>query len=155
MKRKKEMKRGTGFKARSHMKRGTTQLKRTTRIKPQSKKMVKRRAGWEKEVDRYFGKKKVAPCQSCGEDLHRLFAKAHHKQLRSQGGGDEPENLVILCPICHIQFIHDGLMSAQTQSAQTRCKIVFESTANATNRKKIQWPPVSLQALQALKERWG
>ena len=29
------------------------------------------------------------------------FLHQHHEVLRSQGGGDEPENLVLLCRSCH------------------------------------------------------
>lgn len=33
-------------------------------------------------------------------------AHVHHRRLRSQGGGDEPSNLLAVCPPCH-RYIHD------------------------------------------------
>jgi len=30
----------------------------------------------------------------------------HHRRMRSQGGGDEPANLLYVCAACH-RFIHD------------------------------------------------
>lgn len=42
-------------------------------------------------------------CQYCGSarELH-----AHHIRYRSQGGGHETSNLVLVCRICH-ELIHD------------------------------------------------
>src|SRR5690606_1590084 len=37
----------------------------------------------------------------------------HHLRFRSQGGGDEPENLTALCVWCHLEAIHGGLLSAE------------------------------------------
>lgn len=31
----------------------------------------------------------------------------HHRRMRSQGGGDEPVNLLHVCGACH-RFIHDN-----------------------------------------------
>lgn len=39
-------------------------------------------------------------CEFCGRDLNNS-AHVHHRKLRSQGGGDEPENLVIVHPEHH------------------------------------------------------
>lgn len=33
-------------------------------------------------------------------------AERHHRKLRSQGGQDSIENLVLLCPHCHKILIH-------------------------------------------------
>jgi 5-methylcytosine-specific restriction endonuclease McrA len=53
-------------------------------------KQVMKRDGWK--------------CQVCGSgrNLH-----VHHKQLRSQQGGDEESNLITLCAGCH-EGLHHG-----------------------------------------------
>ena len=43
-------------------------------------------------------------CQSCGA---RSNLEVHHKEFRSQGGGDSEENLITLCPGCHSR-VHRG-----------------------------------------------
>lgn len=43
-----------------------------------------------KERDRF--------CRGCGQPAHHI----HHIVYRSQGGSDEPENLVWLCNLCHL-----------------------------------------------------
>jgi len=35
---------------------------------------------------------------------------AHHVVYRSQGGGDERENLTAPCAYCHLIAVHGGLM---------------------------------------------
>lgn len=40
-------------------------------------------------------------CERCGADLNATGMEAHHRQLRSQGGGHGLENLLALCPDCH------------------------------------------------------
>jgi hypothetical protein len=37
-------------------------------------------------------------------------AHAHHIAFRSQGGGDEPENQVGLCPFHHLRCVHGGYL---------------------------------------------
>jgi hypothetical protein len=37
----------------------------------------------------------------------------HHIRFRSQGGGDEPENLTSVCAACHLEGIHRGRLRAQ------------------------------------------
>lgn len=39
-------------------------------------------------------------CELCGEAIRRRCQR-HHRKLRSQGGLDDPTNLVILHPGCH------------------------------------------------------
>jgi len=38
-------------------------------------------------------------CEKCGTSNGPF--DVHHKIKRSQGGGDDPENLILLCRICH------------------------------------------------------
>jgi hypothetical protein len=37
-------------------------------------------------------------CQACGSQAH---GAPHHIKTRGAGGGDEPDNLLRLCPTCH------------------------------------------------------
>lgn len=52
-------------------------------------------------------------CQGCGEEapFHDKtgdpFLEVHHLYRRSDGGADDPENVVALCPNCH-QRVHHG-----------------------------------------------
>jgi 5-methylcytosine-specific restriction endonuclease McrA len=39
-------------------------------------------------------------CQVCGS-MQQL--QVHHLKFRSQSGGDEEQNLITLCPECHVQ----------------------------------------------------
>lgn len=45
--------------------------------------------------------------EPCDFDCGRLGTDAHHKTFRSQGGNDEPGNLLWLCRYCH-DGIHNG-----------------------------------------------
>jgi hypothetical protein len=45
-------------------------------------------------------------CQVPG--CSRPATHAHHVELRSHGGGDEPENLVAVCTFHHLRCIHGG-----------------------------------------------
>jgi hypothetical protein len=40
-------------------------------------------------------------CERCGTNLNKTGLEAHHRKLRSQGGGHGMENLLALCPECH------------------------------------------------------
>ncbi len=47
---------------------------------------------------RGFGEQDLIMCDSCHKERGN---DVHHIQFRSQGGADEPENLIILCRLCH------------------------------------------------------
>jgi hypothetical protein len=40
----------------------------------------------------------------------RANLEVHHVQLRSEGGGDEPDNCVTLCRFHHHRGVHDDLL---------------------------------------------
>jgi hypothetical protein len=60
-----------------------------------------RGTGRAKERDGYC-------CQNpeCGR--RSLRVEVHHTVFRSQGGGDELENLLTLCRACHLRLVHTG-----------------------------------------------
>lgn len=64
------------------------------------------KAGWDPTQGRWNGLFKVyiAACQVCGFDD---IVAVHHVTPRKNGGSDEPENLLILCPNHHA-MLHMG-----------------------------------------------
>ncbi len=59
-----------------------------------------------KERDRYT-------CRNpeCGR--RSLRVQAHHIVFRQDGGGDELDNGITLCPVCHLRLVHTGRISVQ------------------------------------------
>lgn len=163
MKRKKPMARGKGLERRTPLERGEARLTRKKPIKRESAKMKRRRDEWGSQLDSYFqgsfgrdgDEGREAPCQSCGCWMVREHAHPHHKVRRGEGGSDEPENLVALCAVCHILFIHDGQIGAQSEASRERCRVVRESPANLLNGQKIGWAGPLLDELKKLHQRWG
>jgi 5-methylcytosine-specific restriction protein A len=64
-------------------------------------------------VKRYALREADGVCQGCGEDAPFIgtdgepFLEVHHLYRRSDGGADDPDNVVALCPNCHRQ-VHYG-----------------------------------------------
>ncbi|WP_224268573.1 HNH endonuclease [Haloprofundus salinisoli] len=66
-------------------------------------------------------------CQGCGEDAPfvdskgKPFLEVHHLYRRSDGGADDPDNVLALCPNCHRRVHHgkDGDEFNQTLIEQT------------------------------------
>ncbi|MCC6621293.1 MAG: DUF222 domain-containing protein [Deltaproteobacteria bacterium] len=54
-------------------------------------------------------------CQSPACD--RRDVGAHHVVFRSQGGGDEEDNLVTLCGRCHVEGVHAGTIDVRGRAA--------------------------------------
>lgn len=44
-------------------------------------------------------------CEVRAEGCWGHASQTHHRKLRSQGGGNEPENLARVCTPCHV-FLH-------------------------------------------------
>lgn len=68
------------------------------------------RAFWETQRAR-LATRSGGRCERCGCDLNAVGMEAHHRKLRSQGGGHEITNLVALCPACH-RRCHDKRLRA-------------------------------------------
>lgn len=49
-------------------------------------------------------------CQICKKNKSGIILEVHHKVFKSNGGSDEPENLVTLCENCHSK-IHNSIIT--------------------------------------------
>ncbi|MGZ3333981.1 MAG: RNA-guided endonuclease IscB [Isosphaeraceae bacterium] len=58
-------------------------------------------------------------CQSGRRSKHSPKLHVHHKVFRSQGGSDEPSNLVTLCATCH-DDLHAGTFNLKVKRSRTR-----------------------------------
>lgn len=64
-------------------------------------------------VKEYARQRADGICQGCGEEAPfrdksgNPFLEVHHLYRRADGGADDPDNVVALCPNCH-QRIHNG-----------------------------------------------
>lgn len=54
---------------------------------------------------------------------HKLGLTPHHLLQRSNGGGDEPENVASLCVDCHIHGVHEGRLRALPPASDIRWEI--------------------------------
>ncbi len=61
-------------------------------------------------------------CGLCGADAANIPMHAHHKQFRSQGGGDSAGNLVRLCIVCH-DAVH-GIPSVYRDHSCETCPVL-------------------------------
>lgn len=61
------------------------------------RKAVGRRAGWR--------------CDMCGCFAPHDFGQAHHRKLRSRGGGDSLANLAWVCGVCHMHIHAEPALS--------------------------------------------
>lgn len=64
-------------------------------------------------------------CRHCRGKSKDKRLRVHHVVFRSQGGTDEPDNLLTLCCTCHDQ-LHDGLIELKQKSRRSRTKHATE-----------------------------
>ncbi len=62
----------------------------------------------------------------------------HHLKFRSQGGGDEPENLASLCVWCHLEGVHGGRLRAEPRPQGVRWTIGRVAPMLVVDRDKIE-----------------
>lgn len=79
-------------------------------------------------------------CGGCGQDLweeHIGFGQGHHILPYSMGGGTTMENLVVLCPSCHVYYdnlamcgrMYDGdYHISQMDESQIRDQYLYEQS---------------------------
>ncbi len=72
-----------------------------------------------KARDRDGGECQVPGCS------HRA-AHAHHVLFRSQGGGDEPENLAAICAYHHLRCLHGGFLGVTGRAPDLRWSLLGE-----------------------------
>jgi 5-methylcytosine-specific restriction endonuclease McrA len=68
--------------------------------------MERRKRLFSHEVKRTRLEMQEFMCGNCGQDLWKKpsgYTQGHHIVPHSLGGTLEPENLVILCPSCHVE----------------------------------------------------
>lgn len=53
----------------------------------------------------------IDKCNYCGEDTPEIL-QLHHIKPVAEGGSNSPDNLILLCPNCHIKA-HKGLISPE------------------------------------------
>ena len=69
------------------------------RSHPKKKRIKLSRKAWERQRVRLW--EDCRHCRECGCYLMLEQAIPHHIVFRSQGGGDEAENVLIVCNRCH------------------------------------------------------
>lgn len=65
-------------------------------------------------------KKANIPCQNCG--YNRVACDIHHIIERKNGGTDDNDNLIVLCPNCHREA-HNGLIDKKFLKTHTIAKM--------------------------------
>ncbi len=60
-----------------------------------------------------------------------------HQIFRSQGGGDEPENLISLCLWCHLFGVHTGRIRARGPASNVRWELGREPILVVQGRTKL------------------
>lgn len=89
-----------------------TGLKRGGYIRPKpTRKPKPSREFWQAQREALFARNH-GRCEHCGRDLSDAGLEAHHRKLRSQGGGHSLVNLAALCPESH-RWAHAHPLEAQ------------------------------------------
>ncbi|MEE6280181.1 HNH endonuclease [Georgenia sp. MJ170] len=66
-----------------------------------------------KKLRREVGQRAGWRCDACGRPVPEEVGQAHHRKLRSRGGGDSLANLMWVCGACH-GWIHGNPALATT-----------------------------------------
>ena len=62
----------------------------------------------------------------------------HHLRKRSQGGGDEDENVAALCCDCHLEGVHQGRLAVEPPASRMLWSIGRDGGLVVLGRKKIK-----------------
>lgn len=79
--------------------------------------------------DRFRCKSPVCPCRA---------VTPHHLRFRSQGGGDEDENIGSLCVWCHLQGVHEGRLTAEPPASRIRWELGRDPILVVEHRTRIR-----------------
>ena len=121
-----------------------------SKLAPVGKGGKRRHNELEAVIDGYFERfwstakdaTRTAPCQVCSERMPRKGANGHHKHLRSKGGREGAENIVVCHKTCHLDFVHGGEMGmGYTPDGRARVERVQDSPANALNGLIVEFSP--------------
>jgi len=67
---------------------------------PKHKRIKLSKRKWEQQRVRLW-QSRNGLCDYCGKPVEKDRAIPHHKVLRSRGGGDSPDNVMIVHDLCH------------------------------------------------------
>ena len=76
---------------------------RRTSIRRISKKRMEKDREYNALGEYLFNHRANCCCELCGKSLIDYKGSRHHIQKRSSVGGDTSDNLLILCPVCHLR----------------------------------------------------
>jgi len=65
-------------------------------------------------------------------------AQPHHLRKRSQGGGDEEENVTALCCECHLDGVHAGRLAVEPPASRMLWSIGRDGGLVVLGRRKIK-----------------
>jgi hypothetical protein len=115
---------------------------------------------WE-DIRRRVVSRDGGRCQECGTSRHPLHV--HHIESLSQGGSDDPSNLVTLCEDCHSRY-HSHMGGGQRRAWAPPTQPTFYPHLGVTSaqlrdyedRHGLTGTPYSLEAMNAaLKSPYG
>ncbi len=78
--------------------------------------------------------------------------QSHHLRKRSQGGGDEDENLTALCCDCHLEGVHQGRIAVEPPASRMLWSIGRDGGLVVLGRKKIRDVPDEATPEEAVRE---
>jgi len=74
--------------------------------KPNRERLPRNSKAWKDRVKEIF-ERDGYQCQNCHKMLTKETLAPHHIKSVGAGGGDEPDNLISLCAVCH-EGVHRG-----------------------------------------------
>lgn len=82
-------------------------------------------------------------CQYCKGKHKDSKLEVHHIIFRSQGGSDEPENLITLCHTCH-KALHDGKISPKFKGKH-KGQLKYATQMNSIRKQLLRIYPESIE----------
>ena len=82
-------------------------------------------------------------CQYCGKTIKDAKLEVHHIVFKSNGGSDEPENLITLCHGCHTK-LHAGKINPNFES-KTSGALKYATQMNHICKKLFEYYPEAVK----------